>query len=274
MLGKLIKYEFKGTYKLFGLLFGALILLALLSRFCIFVPFDNFIYDIFTGFITVAYVISVFCITLACTVIVMMRFNRHMYKDEAYLTHTLPVKPWQHIVAKLVTYTVWLIASVIMMLTSLLVYFVNTDEFDSILDFINEFFELIGENPVLIVSIILVLVVCIIQTMVTLLAYMSALSLGQIFRKHKIAGAVFFYFVLNNIVGTISSLIMSFPLVTKTMDNYVETMEKATEVADIAASVGGMINFMMIICLISLAICAALYFGITNYMLSKKLELE
>ena len=46
MLGKLIKHEFKETYKIFGILYGAFILLTLISRFSLKLPFDNmFLFD-------------------------------------------------------------------------------------------------------------------------------------------------------------------------------------------------------------------------------------
>lgn len=275
MLGKLIKHEFKGTYKIFGLLFSALILLTLLSRFCIYIPFDNMIYDFLTGFINIAYMISVFCITLACTVIVMLRFNRNMLKDEGYLTHTLPVKVWQHIVAKVLTYTVWIIASIIMMLFSLFLYFVGTDEFDVVIDFVNSAMEAIEAYPFLITTGIFTLVVCIIQVMVSLLAYMSALSLGQIFRKHKVAGAVFFYFVLNNVMSSMASgIMMLMPDFVDDINDMETKMEEANTIAQIAEIACDIMNVLMLISLVLLIINAVVYFFITNYMLSKKLDLE
>lgn len=275
MLGKLIKHEFKETYKLFGILYGAFILLTLISRFSLILPFDNIISEVIGVFLNIVYFISIFGLSLAVTIIVMIRFYHKMMKDEAYLTHTIPVKTWEHIVAKITTYSVWMILSVIMMIASLALYFVGTEEFGDIMEIIEKAVGVVGDYPVLISSIVIGIVLCILQAFANLLMYSAALSLGQMFRKHKIAGAVMFYFVLNYGLSMVSSTLMYL------MPGYLDKVEafevnvaKADSVKEVVSMVCGTANFIMLYTMIILFIMIGVCFFITNHMLSKKLELE
>lgn len=275
MLGKLIKHEFKGTYKIFGVLFGSLILLTLLSRFCLYVPFENVVYDMISGLLNIVYVLSIVCISVVSIVIVMLRYNRTMYKDEGYLTHTLPVKPWKYIVSKTITYVVWIMSSIIMMFVSLFIYFVGTKEFDKVIDFFNDVIKVVKNQPQIIVTGIIVLIVCIVQLIVNIISYMSALALGQMFRKHKIFGAVLFYLALNSFMSAVSTWIMA--IIPNFMD-YVNGMtkrfEKVSTIEELVNIGCNTMNVMMLVSTVILIITGAVYFMITNYMLSKKIELD
>ena len=275
MLGKLVKHEFKETYKLFGIVYAAFLLLTLVSRFSVNIPFDNILTEFLSIFLNVVYVISIFGLSFAVMIIAMIRFNNKMFKDEAYLTHTIPVKTWQHIASKVFTYSVWVIISAVMMVVSIVLYFIGTDEFDKIMKVIDEIIGVIGDYPVTIVTIVLVAVVCIFQVVANILAFTSALSLGQIFRKHKIAGAVFFYFVLNSVMSTATSYLMYlFPNYLEKMETFEREIEKANTTSEIMNMLCSTMNIMFAYSLVIVILMIVVYFFITNYMLSKKLELE
>lgn len=270
MLGKLIKHEFKATVKIFGLLFGALLILTVLTRFCVYIPFDNTVFDILNGLLTVFYVIGVAGLTMFAVVVVVMRFNRSMLRDEGYLTHTLPVKTWQHLMAKGITYTVWIIASVVMMFVSLFLFFVGTDKFSRFLHPFNKFIHNVDKG-----LLILLIVVMIFQVIANLYNFFAALSLGQIFTKHKIAGAVLFYFVLNYAMSFLTTgmmmLVPNFVGDVNKMDEKINAAKNLTEIMD---AVGNAMYLLLIFGLVANIILTIVYFAVSNYMLSKKLNLE
>ncbi|MBQ3583840.1 MAG: hypothetical protein IJA27_03920 [Lachnospiraceae bacterium] len=275
MLRKLIKHEFKATYKTFGLIFVALMVLALLSRFCIYIPFENVVYEFMSAVMTVVYMIATFGISLISVVLIIKRFSQNMLRDEGYLTHTLPVKTWQHLLAKGLTYTVWMIASVIAMLGSLFVYFVGTDEFSN---FIKSFGEVLNEMlkyPSLVGLCVFFLIIMIAQVVVNIYAFFAALSLGQIFKKHKIFGAVVFYFVLNYATSfLVSAAAMLVPNLTDKMNTVLERAENAKTVAECVNIVAAPFYAYFAVSLVIDILLGVLYFFISNYMLSKKLNLE
>lgn len=269
MLGKLIKYEFKATAKDFGLLFGALIIMTLLARFCVWIPFDNMVFNMLNALMTIFYFVLVFGLTMFSVVIVVMRFNRSMLRDEGYLTHTLPASKWQILAAKGITYIVWIVASFIMMLVSVFLFFVGTKDFEA---FKNSFFDFM--DNVSMKLLLLLIVVVVLQMIANLYSFFAALSLGQMFAKHKIAGAVLAYFILNYAMGFLSSgMMMLIP------DSVVdaETMAKietAKTFGDLFAAMDNLIYLLLIFALVANIILTVIYFAISNYVLSKKLNLE
>ena len=124
MLGKLIKHEFKATGKSFVLLFGATLALTIFSKIGMNLPFDNFIWRIIIGVAAVGCVFCIFAGFIVAFVIMIYRFYNNMLKDEGYLSHTLPVKSWQHLISKLVTDLVWLLASIAVSFLSLFIIYV------------------------------------------------------------------------------------------------------------------------------------------------------
>lgn len=271
MLGKLIKHEFKATYKIFGLLFGALLALTLLTKFCVYIPDDYKIFKILKIILTVLYVIIVVCMSLFSVVIVLMRFNNNMLKDQGYLSHTLPVKMWQQITAKVLTYMVWVILSVMGTVISLGIFFTGEGTGKVIRMFVNG----LSDNKKLIPMLICFTVIMIMQIGVNILNFFAAMSLGQIFSKHRTAGAVLFYFILNYALSFISSLLM---LVADPLMKKIETIDAKLQVAssfgDVMVAVQGPMYAYMGVLFVMEIFLAVVYFAITNYMLTRKLNLE
>lgn len=270
MLGKLIKYEFKATGKIFGLLFGALLILTLLTRFCVYIPFDNSVFKLLNGLLTIFYFIAVLGLTMFSIVIVAMRFNRSMLRDEGYLSHTLPVKTWQHLVAKGLTYTVWIIASLIMMLVSVFIFFVGTKKFDRFTHAVNHFMQNVDKG-----LLVLFIVVVILGIVAYIYNFFAALSLGQIFVKHKITGAVLFFFVLNYAMNFLAvGLMMVLPDFIVDVNEMDAKINAARTFADIIDAVGSTLYLLLFFGLAVSIILTIVYFAVSNYMLSKKLNLE
>ena len=271
MLGKLIKHEFKATAKTFALLYVAFITLTLLTKFCVYIPFENQIFHILEILLAILYVIALVGMSLFSFVLVLMRFNTNMLKDQGYLSNTLPVKMWQQITAKVITYAVWVVLSFIAMLVSLAIFFAGDGSGKVIKSFLNT----LADNTELIPMLVFIVVILIVQIFVNILNCFAALSLGQIFSKHRVAGAVLFYFVLNYALGFLTSLVMvaAQPLIDK-----IETLEKASvevnSFIQVAISVRAPMYAYLAVLLLCEILLGAIYYVITNFMLTKKLNLE
>lgn len=272
MLGKLIKNEFKATYKMFVMLFSSLVILTLLTRFCIYIPFENTVFKIMTVILTIVYVAAMAFMSLLSLVLVIKRFYQNMLRDQGYLTHTLPVKMWQHLIAKVVTYAVWIMSSILAMLLSLYLFFVGKPKFTRGMNrFIKEFKDMMSYPKMSIVLVLLILLI-IAQIFVNVLNFMASLSLGQIFVKHKILGSIVFYFFLNYVMGFITSLVMMvIPDFTTKMNNIENEITSVKQMVDSVAN--PMIAYFLIMLILQIFM-AVVYFVISNYMLSKKLNLE
>ena len=111
MLGKLIKYEFKETYKFFMIMYGLLILFSFMSGLGLSKLYGS---DFKTLSIVLFGLVFFFCGSISRIVtyiMIMRRYYVHMLKDQAYLTHTLPVKMSHRLIAMLLVDIVWVLVS-------------------------------------------------------------------------------------------------------------------------------------------------------------------
>ncbi|MDE7157625.1 MAG: hypothetical protein K2O02_06705 [Lachnospiraceae bacterium] len=278
MLGKLIKHEFKATGKSFTLLFGATLALTIFSKIGMHLPFDNFIWRIIVGVAAAACVFCIFAGFIVAFVIMIYRFYNNMLRDEGYLSHTLPVKTWQHLISKLVTDLVWLLASIAVSLLSLFIIYVM-EHGSSMLEGFNTFLEVVNEYPRLIAYIAGFCVLLILLFFIGMLEIFAALALGHMFSKHRVFASVVFYFVLNYLLVTIGAIITNglmlvFPKLSHNLRHMhvqisdVGTFEEYMEVLD-----GTMLQ-MFAVCAVIQIIIIAICFIMTNYVMSKKLNLE
>ena len=107
MTGKLIKYELRSVIRQMGVLWAAPPVMAL-----IFMLIDKFYMQseafetgksalgstlqVISGFVYAGVFIA---LIVATVLIILQRFYKGLLRDEGYLMHTLPVKPWQLITA-------------------------------------------------------------------------------------------------------------------------------------------------------------------------------
>ena len=109
MLGKLIKYEWKGLMKPLSILYIVLLGITILTGLLILTINPDYD-DVAVGFSVLFTMLSVFIYyfgiivcALGTMLIIAIRFYKTCYTDEAYLTHTLPVSTKQLLAAKTIS---------------------------------------------------------------------------------------------------------------------------------------------------------------------------
>ena len=111
MLTKLLKHEWKETWRIPALCCAIVILMTLTAVICFTrmsppAKADDLNAGAFV--LMMFYVMTITCISFVLTLYVAVRFYRNLYTDQGYLMHTLPVTPRQLLVSKLLVSTVWL----------------------------------------------------------------------------------------------------------------------------------------------------------------------
>lgn len=266
MLGKLIKHEFKATYKRFLLMYVSLICITILTRILLSINDSMILNVIFVKLFSGLFKVFIPASGIVAIVFVVARFNNHMLKDEGYLTHTLPAKVWQHLVAKGVVGTIWMLTTSIVIVLSVMIYIIGNEvSFARLGKFTHKYFNLLGDHPQIIGIVILGLIVAITYIAQALYEFMAALSLGQIFSKHRIAGAVLFWFIMNYAFGIIMAVLegVVFSNLSDSLFDKIERYGIYTEV-----------YIMLVIMLVFELVLLSIYFGIANFMLTRKLNLE
>ncbi|HEM6339831.1 TPA: ABC transporter permease [Streptococcus suis] len=260
MFKKLLKYEFQSVGKWYvGIYAGALALSAILGFWLQALnlrtqagttePGGAEMVLFGTSFMTFGILIA--ALGLSTFVMVINRFRKNVYGRQGYLTMTLPVSSHHIILSKLLASLVWYLLAGITIILSigivLAVLMLGSEEFvipelqtliqqiDWSVVFAHLFYSLIE------------------STMGILLIYFS-ISVGQLFKDHRLLFAILTYIGISIVVGVFGTLVFT---------NYLENLYNA----------GLPLYPNPILALINIILAFAYYFG-THFIMTKKLNLQ
>lgn len=129
MLGKLLKYDLKWIYKPLAVFYILSLFFAILTK--IFQQFNNSLIFFVIEKICSGIVISMLINILINNFMrVWARFIRNMYKDESYLTHTLPVNKNTIYTSKVLSAIITMVTSVIVILICLAICYLNSENIE------------------------------------------------------------------------------------------------------------------------------------------------
>lgn len=265
MLGKIIKHEFKATYKTALTMILSVLLVGGLVRMMDMVSFDGTIWRIIEMIMAVFYLLLLIAVPVSMFVVSIARFYRTMVKDEGYLTHTLPVKKTQLINGKLITSVIWIIISIMVIPLSLLINVKN-----SIYTFrdIAELLKLVFSNSTYIMDCVMFILLIIVSIMTSLLLCYASIGMGQMFNGHRLAGSVLFYFIFKYAFSFLQLFLMLIiPSVADMMNKY-DTVNKILMAED-----NGMLALMLFVMPFQIILGIICYL-IAYWRFSKKLNLE
>ncbi|SCZ06372.1 hypothetical protein [Alkaliphilus peptidifermentans] len=266
MLKKLLKYEVQATSRIILPLYAALISLAIVNRVISSIPILTWhAPQIISMIIYNMILIGMFIMTF---VMMIQRFYKNLLSDEGYLMFTLPIKSWMHIASKLLISMMWMVTSGIVALISIFIIafdIIITKEFlHASVVFIGDFFRYFGPLSGLFIFEILLVGVVGLASMV-LMIYAS-IAIGHLFNRHKILASVGSYIVLT----TISQILF---IIMAVISSYLPT-PRHLSIANDLHGVEPIIHYVLWFVIIFSGILTSGYFILTNYILSKRLNLE
>ena len=263
MLGKLIKYEFKATYRLFLPTYLGTILFAILAKlFTSINSLATFAGGAFMGVIIAIYVIIILMSLVLTLVLIIQRFYKNLTKDEGYLSHTLPVGVDSHIWGKLIPAVVWNIATSVVVVASILIATGSKEVFDGIAyvwQWFTEFFAAYVQMPLWLFILELCIIV-LISTASSIVNFYSAIAIGHLFTKRRVLMSIVAYFGIAFIVSMISSGI--------TGGIWTDLDYSLTNIT------GGTVTIALAIYALYEVVLCAIYYFITRYIFSRRLNLE
>lgn len=261
MLSKLIGYEFRATRRIFIPAYLALLALSVLNAvsFALTSSLDHL--SLPSGVLMAVYVVSIMAVAFLSLAYMIVRFYQNLLGDEGYLMFTLPVRPSQLLWSKAIVSTVWMAVSVILSGISIMIVTFSGLIADG------EFGNLLQALPILwnglaselgggfLVGVSLEVIVCgLIYVIAFCMQVYAALSLGQLFHRFRL-GMSFVMYVVCSIVEQIVFVLLG--------NIHVEINVVQT---GIMIAVAVMIVWNMV--------TAAVYFVLSNYLLSRKLNLQ
>lgn len=210
MLRKLYKYEFSYMFKIMGLYFiilaGITVFSAVINKFD---AGTSFAISIMQSLSSMFYIIGLGAISIATYAVILVRFYRHFFTNQGYLTFTLPISATQHLICKFVVAISCVLATIVMIGASAQVNTLISMEAaelqsSSIKDLI-ELFNLIFPDENFVLFIVKYSVITIILLSTIILIIYTVLCVGQFFKNRIVAsiiGFVIVYFA-NQIVNTV-----------------------------------------------------------------------
>lgn len=264
MLGKLMKYEWKATWKLLIPLNLFIVVMSVLAYITIQLKFFDSNNDLvmMTGtMLLLAYVLSMFVISVVTVIYLIYRFYTSVYGDEGYLLHTLPVDKHHIIVAKAVVSVSWIVLNIFLIYLSIL-FLISTQEWfvETIVDGFDFYIEVMNNyDRVGAFEIIMTFVASFFAMLARVLKITACVSLGQLSSNHKVLSSIGFYYAIY-IVQRIFTLIFY----------TIQTLIASASDYTYYFSYGSSWVFTL---LSSLIYCVVFYF-LTWYMMDRKLNLD
>ena len=231
MLGKLIKYEWKSTCRMGLLMLGSMVLVTLLGWMAFQTPmwqgFNTGKYsfgwlDIFSLLTLLMYVVLLAGTNLCVTIYIGVHFYQTMYTDQGYLTHTLPVTKQQILGSKLLVSGLWLMLITIAMYLSAaflgftMLYsfapdFTAAELLKDVADAVGFFMSRMRVELGLAVAHWLwaLLVALILGPFSQAAILFGAISMGQLFSKHRVLMSVLCYIGILVVNSILNSLLRS-----------------------------------------------------------------
>lgn len=270
MLSKLLKYDFKSIFKLFLPLWGVLLVVSTINRLF----FGSGLnteggLGLVNSLMVLLYILLIVAVMVVTTVIIIVRFYQGLLKDEGYLMFTIPVHPWQLITSKLISA---LVVSVLSSLVALASVFIIAS-FPGMWDVLGQAMKVASrEVPNFVPLVILMVISFFVGLICSITQVYASMALGHLAGSHRVGFSVLAFIVLNmawSTVGTIIGLLgygdLTGSLITITAE------------AEATLNVEGFSNLMLTSVAWGLAINlvrCAVHFVLTNYILSRRLNLE
>lgn len=283
MLGKLLKYEIKATARWFLPLYAGILLFSIISRLFTFVKsnfyqndsyFINELFDLMGSITIFLYVIVIIATFLLTFFLMIQRFYKNLLGDEGYLMFTIPVSPSKHIWTKLITSMVWFIASCIVTILSIFILISGLEFFNDLIQSIATFLRELTHYHT--IRTILLFAEILITLLVSLanynLMFYASISLGHTHKSHKILYSFAYLLLLNTVSQIFTSLvtIIAGMLFQNQFSSFllkqIETLENSIPLE--------LLDFIFTSSLIFTLITGVVYYLITNYALTKRLNLE
>ena len=273
IFGRLMKHEFRATWRIMGILLGTLAVITIAGRIYISLPviqnlrFDNTgrynTLDTVSAMLSVFYVMLILVAGIGSSMFLVVRFYRSMYTDEGYLTHTLPVNISEIIWTKFLTAFIWMLLTGIFIAVSVLLIVTAGSgiDFSEIASELSRMHKEIGISVEMLTG--ETAVMAIIGLAAGIYEVYAAISLGQLSNSHRVFMSILWYVIFYVIIQFVSTIVLVVAGLTG------GTSGILLDEAGIPELWSG---FMMTSCLCNLLLGALFYF-ITYFIAKKKLNL-
>lgn len=265
MFGKLMKYEMKSLTRGLLPLYGAILAVAVINRVLMGISLNSGM-----GLPVIIAMMVYFGLCVAVGVVTIMAVVQRFYKgllcDEGYLMHTLPVRPVELVLSKLTGATVMTILSGVVGVVSVLILMsVGLNDFFAV-DWLGGFHDLFRNFPswpLAVFECLLVGLFCVTGQIAQLYAVMA---LGHLSNKHRVAMSFVWYLVISTALSALLGIFVTVANATG-LDYWLTQLTSAMN-SSLCLHLG------LILTVLAYLVKTAIFCGVTNHVLTNKLNLE
>lgn len=298
MLGKLLKNEWKGTWKTGCLMLIVLVGVTFLGwlafqspmwhsmsggsfRYNAGLEFGASVLNLVSVFTLLLYFVMLAAVAIGIIAYLGLRFYRTMYTSEGYLTHTLPVTEGRLLFAKTFISGIWTL--IISLATIVSVFFLFVFMVGALLpagytmaDFWEEFQEFYSQYFSVMISemeaelgmnfslyLIYLIISLLLGSFAGIMTLFGAISMGQLFAKHRVLMAIVSYIGISMVRGIFTSIVQA-----------VITGIYVSNAGDSPAILGSYINTNSIVSLVITLLFGGVLYLVSWLVNTRKLNLE
>lgn len=267
MIRKLIKYELLATRRMIIPFQILMISITLMNAIFLRIEKDNgFSNRIIEIILTSTQAVVTIATFLFITYWTLRRFYKDIYSEQAYLTHTLPVKSWEHIVSKVTVAFLWWITTFIFWFASMIglgIIIAPEDFREFCTTVITEWEKITQLIPMDIMGryIVHILISIILSGIYFYIKAYCAIGFGQMMPSHKILSSIGFYIIFGIVENCLS------------MIAFWDALTETGEIEDSLTSMLQWISKVMLYGNIFSIFAIAIYFIILKYLMEKKLDI-
>lgn len=268
MLGKLYKHEWKETSRYLLPIHVIGLIIALAGGFFL----RSLDADTSSAPITVYGVIATMLVFVALsfgTILLLgIQYYKSLYSDEAYLTHTLPVKRSTLLHVKMIIASFWIFVDGIIVSMGIFLWTIPLLSSADKAEMLQMYFSAGLSASVAVVG---YAVLMIIGAFTSVLLLYTCISIGQFFTNHRIIGAIIAYIVINSIMQLIVILAMSGAGIISYSINIGDTVASSSSMG--IPNIHYYLIFMFLLSIVTDAIKLIVGYFVCRYSLTKNVNL-
>lgn len=271
MLAKLLKYDFKSMFKIFLPLWGVLLVVSVINRLFMGPGLSaQEEMGLVDTLMMLFYTLLTSAVMVVTTVIIILRFYRGLLKDEGYLMFTIPVHTWQLTASKLVSALVISLISTVVAVVSVFII----ASYSGMWEDLGKVWALGRQLVSNFEFLVFLLVVSFFVGMVASIAQVyAAMALGHLASKHRVGFSVLAFIGLNMAWSMVSSVVglLGYPRFATAL--FTINIGTSVSIPDLKIFSDLLVSVTAWGLVLSLVECVV-YIAITNYILSRRLNLE
>ena len=255
MLGKLLKYDLKWKYKVLVVFYLLGIIFAVLGR--TFTGIENSVLFNIIGQICNGTAIAMAVNALINNLMrVWVRFRKNLYKDEAYLTHTLPIEKKTIFLSKVLSAIITMLTTTVVIVICIAICYYSAEN----IEFVKTALEFVATtyNSTVVEFLLITFAVLALELIYALLAGFIGIILGHKSNNMKLGKSIIYGFIAYMIPQTFTLVILFIiGLFNPDIMNLINTTE--------------MINLEVIKTIMYIGIVIYIVYIIAYYIIGKKL---